>query len=197
MRILSVATSTALALGVALALTNLAAAQSIDPGFRHKKVFGYQDPETGAFKPLNQAMPEASTQATTGTVELILSISLKTALPKGGAIVCSADVTAASENTSTFAVSSWSEQASTVATVSGSTATCTVNVPYSWPIPAASASVVNILEGAYSVQMYNTTTPYSPATTLPGIVRTSSGGYAYGSIPSTGSTSKYTLSLVL
>jgi len=141
MRIRPLLAYAAVMLALTLAGPALASAQSAEAGSRHNKVFGYQDPETGVFHPLSTATPDVSTPATTGTIELVMTITLKTALPKGGAVLCGVDLTAFSENLSTYTISDWYEEAYTAATVSGSTATCTVNVPYSWVLPAASVLV--------------------------------------------------------
>jgi len=166
-------------------------AQSTSTSAPHKRVLGYQDPETGTFQPLIRALPDTSTSPTTGTVELTLTISLKTALPKGGTVVCSAYLYAYSQNLSNYTVTDWSEEAYSLATVSGSTATCTVNVPYSWIIPVNSSNVSNTFSGDYLVEMLNATN-VSPA-----LIRTSLGPFVAGAIPATGSTTKYTLSLAI
>jgi hypothetical protein len=175
------------------------AAQSGNANSPHKKILGYQNPETGEFEPLVRAIPDASsTTPTTGTVEVTLTITVKTPLPKGGAIICGADLTAISENKATFAYAYCYEQGYTTATVSGSTATCTVNVPYSWVVPAASSAIQNSVTGTYSVQMDSASTGTTASTVDPtGTVRYSSGAFLNGAIPTTGSTSKYSVSVVL
>jgi hypothetical protein len=199
MRILSLAAIAALTLGVMLAGSPSSAAQSGNANSPHKKILGYQNPETGEFEPLVRAIPDASsTTPTTGTVEVTLTITVKTPLPKGGAIICGADLTAISENKATFAYAYWYEQGYTTATVSGSTATCTVNVPYSWVVPAASSAIQNSVTGTYSVQMDSASTGTTASTVDPtGTVRYSSGAFLNGAIPTTGSTSKYSVSVVL
>lgn len=199
MRIFSLAAIAAIALGVTLAGSPSSAAQSGNASSLHKKILGFQNPETGEFEPLVRAVPDASsTTPTTGTVEVTLTITLKTALPKNGSVNCGANLTAMSENETTFAYAYWYEQAYTIATVSGSTATCTVNVPYSWVIPAASSTVKNSVTGMYAVQMNSASTGTTGSTVDPtGTVRYSSGGFLSGAIPATGSTSKYSLSVVI
>ena len=69
MRILSLAVIAAITLGVTLAGSPSSAAQSGNANSPHKKILGYQNPETGEFEPLARAVPDASSTApTTGTV---------------------------------------------------------------------------------------------------------------------------------
>jgi len=198
MRIRPLLAYAAVMLALTLAGPALASAQSAEAGSRHNKVFGYQDPETGVFHPLSTATPDVSTPATTGTIELVMTITLKTALPKGGAVLCGVDLTAFSENLSTYTISDWYEEAYTAATVSGSTATCTVNVPYSWVLPAASVLVTRNFSATYQVQM--TSAPATaPSGQLPTeLVRYTSGTFlSTTSIPSSGTTTKVTQAVVI
>jgi hypothetical protein len=191
MRFHSIAAIAAITLGITLSGPASASAQSDESSY-HKKVFGYQDPQTGAFHPLEQFVPEVTPTATTGTIELTIVINLKTPLPKGGSIICNSDVSVSSINLSTDQVTSWGETASTVAAASGASHTCTVNIPYSWTIPASSSVIQNQLTGEYLVEMTDA------AGVLPGIVRTSSSQFvSLKKIPSTGTISKYTVDVTL
>jgi hypothetical protein len=191
MRIFSLSTFAAMTLLLSLGGATSAAAQSNDNEAFHKRVLGYQDAETGVFHPVTRIEPEASSPATTGTIQVTLTITLKTALPKGGNIVCGADLTAMSMNLTAGTVSDWSEMANSAATTGGSTATCTVNVPYSWVIPAKSSTVTNSVTGTYSVTMNNA------SGASPSLIRFSSGTFLSGVIPTSGSTSKYTVGVTL
>ena len=198
MRIFSRAAIAAFAVGVALAGSASTAARSSDSGTPHKRILGYQDQVTGTFHPISKVAPDATITPTTGTVELTLTITLKTALPKGGSIICEADLNATSVNLSTDAGGLWTEEAYATATVNGSTATCTVNVPYSWAIPASSSTVENSVTGDYLVEMNNASTGTAGGTAVPtGTVRYSLGTFLDGAIPATGSTSKYPVSVVI
>jgi hypothetical protein len=153
-------------------------------------VFGYQDPETGIFQPMVREVPDATTPATTGTIQLALTIKLLTPLPANGSVVCGASLLAESLNLTTVTGSTWTEDAFSVATVNSSgVATCTVNVPYSWVVPAKSSTVLNSITGDYSIEMSDA------AGKAPGVVRMSSGTFLSGAIPS--GTNKYTLSLTI
>jgi hypothetical protein len=183
MRIFSLAAIAAILVGATLISGSaLAAAQEDEQNVPAKKILGYQDPRTGAFHPLVNAVPDATLAPTTGSVDLTLTISLKTALPSGGKIICGSEISASSQNETTFAESIWIEEAYSVATVSGSTAKCTVNVPYSFLVPAASALVKNALTGSYTVEMVNA------GTALPSVVVYLNGPFYNGSIPTTGAT---------
>ena len=73
-----------LALGAML--SGSAFAQS-DSG--HKKVLGYQDAETGEFRPLEKIVPDVTTAPTTGEFEVTFTITLKSTVPTGGSVLCS------------------------------------------------------------------------------------------------------------
>ncbi|MGO9086928.1 MAG: hypothetical protein ACLQBK_17025 [Candidatus Sulfotelmatobacter sp.] len=134
-----------------------------------KKVFGYQDSKTGTFHPLGKSAdlmsPDVATTTYTGTVEATITITLKTALPKGDVIVCSVDATATTESETTFAGVAYDERSASTATVSGSTASCKVNIPFSWVMFTPSTTVVNSLDGSLEVIMYSPT-----ATTITDLV---------------------------
>ena|ERR1700678_693692 len=126
------------------------------------KVFGYQDSKTGTFHRLGST-PElidaaAATTTYSGTIETTVTITLKTALPTGGTISCAVGAAAISENETTDAVVAFSESATSIATVSGSTATCKVSIPYSWVLFTPSATIINELTGSLDVIMYSPVT---------------------------------------
>jgi hypothetical protein len=187
MRSLSLTNFALLALGTAFVASIPVSAQS---SASHKQVFGYQDSVTGEFRPAARVAPDATVTPTTGTDSLVLTITLKTPLPKGGSILCSSSLTGVLVY-STGLESLFVESASSVATVSGTTATCTVNTPYAWLI-AAGTTEAETYSGSYTVEMT------SAASTLPGVVRLSEGTYVSATkIPSTGTTSKYTVAVTL
>jgi len=127
------------------------------------KTFGFQD-SRGTFHPLG-AMPDASdatasTTTYTGTIETTVTITLKTALPKGGTVGCRVDADPSSDGASGDV--SYEESASSVATVSGSTATCKVNIPFSWllftPSTVSGKTQINTITGSLDVTMYSPVT---------------------------------------
>jgi hypothetical protein len=158
MRLQSVALVAAIALG-ALG-SNIARAQTANAPFQ-KKTFGFQD-SRGNFHPLgNQFDPMADpTTATTtyaGTIAVTVTITLKTALPSGDKVACSVDAIASSISETTAANIAYDESAASLATVSGSTATCKVNIPYSWVLLTPSTTVLDSLDGSLDVIMYSPT----------------------------------------
>ncbi len=198
MRKLSLVVLAAFTLGITLASSVSVLAQE-DEATPHHRVFGYQDSQTGTFHPVNQSQPEAtSTAASTGTLEVVISINLKTAVPTGASVYCATFITATSETVSASPVISiWEEQAYSLATVSGSTATCTVSTPYSWNIPAASSTQINTILPTYTVAIVPTTVKYigtygigirSSTGPIPGLTK----------VPATSTTpDKYTVSATL
>jgi hypothetical protein len=126
------------------------------------KIFGFQDSKTGIFHALGNsaeiADPTAATTTYAGEIEATVTITLKTALPKGGTIACTVGATAISDSETTDATVGFVESATSVATVSGSTATCKVNIPYSWVLFTPSTTVINQLTGSLDVIMYSPVT---------------------------------------
>lgn len=163
MRKQSIALVAAIAFG-ALGGSAIAHAQTANPPFQ-KKVFGFQD-SRGNFRPLGShfdplADPTTATTTYSGTIEVTVTVTLKTALPKGDSVACSVDAIASSESETTATTLAYDEDATSLATVSGSTATCKVNIPYSWVLLTPSTTVLDSLEGSLDVIMYSPT-----ATTL-------------------------------
>jgi hypothetical protein len=150
---------------VTLAGSVLASAQTANPP-RSTKVFGFQDSKTGTFHPLGTAPDIADTTVATttysGTIETTVTITLKTALPKGGTIACTVGASAISDNETTGAAVGITESATSVATVSGSTATCKVNIPYNWVLFTPSTTIINELSGSLNVIMYSPVTTSIP-----------------------------------
>jgi len=190
MRVLSLSAIAALTVALTCAGVAPAVAQSSSAGAAHRKVLGYQDPETGIFQPLTRVVPDASTSPTSGTVQVTLDITLKTVLPSKGTILCSGQLLAESLNISTMSetISEWTEQANSVATVNGSMAVCTVKVPYSWLLPSGGT---HTLTGSYTVEMNNA------AGASPSVIRAASGDFYNSSIPASNTISKFTVYVVL
>ncbi len=107
-------------------------------------ILGYLDPKTGAFRPLVQnpvedEEVEPALAPTTGTFVFNFTITIASKNLGGDTILCSA-------NADTFETTGLSaeESASVKATVTGSTAKCTVTIPYSWPLKSASSDTVSL-----------------------------------------------------
>jgi len=195
MRIFQIAAISLMALGATVAGSVSAAAQSDEPG-SHKKVFGYEDAQTGVFHPLDRAVAETTTAPVTGTFELTITVTLKTAVPAGGSVLCSTDITAASTSLTTGTAEVYTETAYSVAKVTGSTATCTVTTPYSWVITPSSTTVENLLEGSHTVSILAAPSTTINAANIEG--RSSSTTFLNSkTIPASGTTSKYTANVTL
>ena len=104
----------------------------------------------GAAKPTPNAIednPDVGQAALTtfgGTFVFKITITIKSAnLPGTDTIGCEAGLSVIDENPTTFVVTgTWEEGAAVAAVRSGSTATCTVTIPYSWSLANGSTDLV-------------------------------------------------------
>ncbi len=194
MRMIARAMVGALSLSVALCGSVMAGAQS-ETG--HKKVVGYQDADTGQFHPLDKLVPEVTTTApTTGEYEVTFTITLKTAVPTGGTVLCSTNILVTDVSVTTDTGTTYSESAYAVAKVTGSTATCTVNTPYSWVLPAPSTTNETLLSGTYTISILPAPSTSVSLATVEGRSETSS-FLSSKTVPATGTTSKIALNVTL
>jgi len=158
MRKRSIAFVAVIALGT-LGGSVLALAQNANPPTA-RKIFGFQDSKTGTFHPLGKSADVSNTTAATttftGTIKVTTTITLDTA-PKGDVIACIVHAVAGSEDETTITGVTYEESAASNATVSGSTASCTVNIPFSWVLQTASKTVTQSLTGGIDVVMYSPT----------------------------------------
>ena len=110
-------------------------------------ILGYLDPKTGAFRPVIQSPAEDEevepAVATTGKFVFNFTISIKSTTLGSDTIACSASATT-SEFSATGVTFTADEEASVKATVTGSTAKCTVTIPYSWNLKTPSADTVTL-----------------------------------------------------
>jgi hypothetical protein len=104
----------------------------------------------GAAKPRPNAIdnnPEAGLASLTtfGSFVFKITITIKSTNLGTDTIACSAGVDLIDENPTTFVVTGlWEEGAAVAATRSGSTATCTVTIPYSWSLANGTTDTVNL-----------------------------------------------------
>src|ERR1700761_2963822 len=150
MRMTVVAAMAAVFLGSAIS----ASAQKSEVLPMSGKVFGYQD-GTGNFHTAQVEAPDVTVAPSTGTITTTLTIRLASAFPAGFKVVCSSEIVAQSINMLADTFTSFEESTSSVAAVSGGTATCTVKPPYAWTLPVASTTVSNFVTGTYQVNVYN------------------------------------------
>jgi hypothetical protein len=136
-------------MGLTQPVWSQAANQAVKPG-----ILGHLDPKTGAFTPLVQraADEEDSLEPvtpTTGKLVFNFTISIKSTNLSGATILCAADAFVF-ETSSSLEVT---ESASVKATVTGSTAKCTVTIPYSWPLTTASSDTISL---SYAIEASTT-----------------------------------------
>lgn len=128
----------------------------------------------------------------TGTIQLTISAHLVTPVPSGGAVICSLGASVIDISTTGTIDNEVSEEAETKATVSGSTATCLVKIPYSWYLPNVSHDTVSL---GYSISIIGSTT------SVTGVLTRSSSGLIPGApsikVPANGATTSFTVSTTL
>jgi hypothetical protein len=182
----------------AAALAQSTSTDPIDHG--NNRVYGYVDLRTGAFHP-GRSQADATPEATvtlktfTGTIEAKITITISAAtaakMPKGSTILCDLQGTAFVDG------SDYEEVAASSATISGDTATCTVNLPYSWTGNSAGTSSSYYFDGTYKV-----TASYAPSATQPltdfNVIRQTTGplmksGTSVIPIPADGTTTLFTV----
>ncbi len=119
-------------------------------------VLGYLDPQTGAFRPVHRHSGKAGDGLEPGTVTITgkfvfnFTITLDSTVPSGDAVACFAAAGTYDNTRGTDLYESGTSQA----TVTGSTATCTVSLPYSWLMASAPEDTVSL---GYNVFIYNPT----------------------------------------
>jgi hypothetical protein len=152
-------------------------------------ILGYLDPKTGAFRPLVQnpvedEEVEPALAPTTGTLVFNFTITIASKNLAGDTIICSAYASTSEFSSAGVGVSA-NETASVKATVTGSTAKCSVTIPYSWPLKTASTDTVSL---NYIVEAVNTST-----TAAGELARSSSQNLPTIKVPKTGATTTETI----
>lgn len=158
---------------------------------RGNEALGYFDYSTGAFRPLAQKVlfdsdSLAAANPQTGTIVVNFTITIKSAFPATYLVNCGVDATVS--DISGAGINIISEAGSVVGTRTGSTAKCTVTIPYSWMVLSPSTATLDL---RYTVSA-------GKATATTGILlRSSSGGIATIPLPANGSTTTQTVNAVL
>jgi hypothetical protein len=146
-------------------------------------ILGTLDPQTGAFKPLtkpNRVKDEGgiygTTTPTTGTLQVNVTITIKSTIPSTEPIACT--VTAVMEEVydSVYV----NESATALAVRSGSTATCSMTIPYSWYLEAPASDVITITS--------TITTPLNWLNAGVAAARVSTQTWGYIYVPTSGAT---------
>jgi hypothetical protein len=88
-------------------------------------------------------------QAYYGRLNFAITITLSTAVPSGDSVLCSADASVSDPTNSTN-----SEHFEALATVSGSTATCNLTIPYEWLLSTPGSDSIS---ATYGVSIVSTT----------------------------------------
>ena len=164
----------------------------------HKeRTYGYVDLKTGAFHPVPEAeaTPEATvtTKTYTGTFEVTIVSTIDSTFPSGSAILCDVTVGVSVDG------QSYSEIASAAATISGTKATCTVKLPYSWTGPSGGPSAAYAYTASYKVTASHVSASTQPITDF-NVLRQTSGNLLTTEtalIPLTGTTTKFTVDAVI
>jgi hypothetical protein len=130
-----------LAFACGLVLTLPSVAQNSET---RKAVFGYQDPKTGMFHPLDRTPLSAEAAAgitpTTGTVVFTVTIQVSSAIPTTAPITCGLNggVNDTSTGFWTFSFSLAAKR------VSSTSATCTLTMPYSVDLGSPSTDTLSL-----------------------------------------------------
>jgi hypothetical protein len=174
--------------GILLATAALVAFGALYPGATNASQAGgaggsgiptVYDPHTGGYR-LQQ--PLASTiqpnTASTGTFVYNFTITIKSTIPTSNPIICAAEPSV----TESASGQTWFDIKFVDATRSGSTATCSISVPYAWKLNTASSDKVDqsIFVGTPSDNFF------SPPVSFP--ARVSGFNLSQISVPANGST---------
>jgi hypothetical protein len=126
-----------------LALAAVSAYAQDTESAKPQRIFGYVDSKTGNFHALNRTLPSEEARAaitpTTGKFVVNVTIQVSSALPTNAVIACV--VSAGVDDTTSGA---FANVVIASATRSGNTATCTLNMPYSWDLANASKDMVSL-----------------------------------------------------
>jgi hypothetical protein len=211
MRTLTLITLAAVLLGLTVAGSTLAAAQSQEITYTTKKTFGYLD-SRGVFHAIPRAIPDAASMQTySGTLEVDVTITVRTVVASNESVICEADFIANSIENSTQSVTGYEEMAIIAAKSSGkswnlaskpspdvtsATGTCKILIPYSWTLPIGpehTSEYTNSLEGDLSLAIVTTNTTTGVQT----VWRTSQLSIPDTKFPEEGVATKYTVTATL
>lgn len=172
--------------GVAFLLTGAALAQKSTGA---DQIPGFYNPKTHTFqvKVQPEVDPEASApKIYTGTFSFDITVKLVTPVASGHELACTAGASVDDLSGTGFYI----ESASAVAKVTGSSATCTVSIPYSWSLSDGATDSVSL---SYDLEIVPTTTNAALAFTS----RTHSSELAPIKVPATGVTTAVPISATL
>jgi len=171
-------------LGMFLSGSPLAQPSNAVPG-----IPGYYNPTTHTFQTrvTPRALPDASTlKDYTGTLKFEYTIKVDTPVPSGEEMLCEASTLLEDDASDGL---EYQESASSVAKVSGSSASCTVQIPYAWPLEETSGTV----SISYSVVI----APSSATSQINEYATRAHSSATYIALPSVGATTVVPLSVTL
>ena len=122
----------------------ISASAETNPG-NSSSLIGFLDPQTGAFRPLVAAAadsPDALASGTevTGTLKITGTITVvSTSITATTPVTCSATAVIVTDPNGPI-----TDEATSTATRSGSTATCTVTIPYEWLLLSSATDMVSL-----------------------------------------------------
>jgi hypothetical protein len=172
--------------GLAFALAGSALAQQAPTT---KGIPGYLNPKTHTFSARVRpaAAPDATTTKTyTGTLKFEYTIKLDTPVASGQALYCEASADVEDTTGDEY----YEEEATVTAKVSGSTATCTVNIPYSWALADESADTIGLSYDLVILPTSTTTLEYYA-------VREHTSGLPAIKVPTSGATTDITIAATI
>lgn len=160
------------------------------------RTLGYYNSDTGLFEPLRSAtqdLAEPAVTPTAGTLVYKFTITLKSPLPKNALVICSAGGAVIETGFSA------DEQGFGIATLeSGDTYTCSVSMPYSWQLHAASTDKIVLSYKAETLEAVQVTAANGTGTTgMSTAGRASSQTIAEIPVPANGATTTETVSVTL
>lgn len=159
------------------------------------RTLGYYDPATGKFEPLTPASEseEPPVVATTGTLVLKFTITVKSVIPKNSVLGCTA-----SADISETGFSADEHGSGVAKLLSGDTYSCTVTIPYSWALSTPASDTIYLEATAnigYGYQV--TATNGADATVQPIDYRDSTHSVPSIKVPATGATTTETITFTL
>jgi uncharacterized Zn-finger protein len=153
---------------------------------------GYLDPRTGQFHSARMTPTDLDSDLTPalttfgGKLVFKFTITVDSAIAAAAKIGCSASANLVDAASGNFIL----ESATVAAIRSGTTATCTVTIPYSWKLASAASDSISL---TYDIQAPVEAT--SPATTLPN--RVSSQSLPAIKVPPNGATTNETITATI
>ena len=174
---------TAMLVSLAFSLAATAIAQQEN---RDTKIPGYYNPKTRTFstKVAPSLVSDVATKTYTGTFKFNITVKLDTAVPSGSELLRSASAETVDAGTTNVILES--EKAK--ATVSGTTGTCNISIPYSWALASESSDTVSL---SYELLIVPT------STTQESFTRDHESGLPSIAVPVSGATTTETISAVI